>query len=128
MIGAKVATLGSDKRRSRCVFVLTLCLTTTTRLTDAHAPSKSRKPHCASSAATAAVSPSPQCSHWRRRDPSRSDTRTDLPRRRPTRAATREPTQTAQKTTCFTLLSEDLLSEPSLLKHEKARGRAIHYY
>src|SRR5215211_4534653 len=74
------------------------------------------------------VSLSPQCSHRRRRDPSRSDTRTEWPRRRPARAATREPKQAVWKTTYSTLLSDDLLTGPSSLEHEKARVGAIHYY
>src|SRR5215208_6747961 len=74
------------------------------------------------------VSPSPQCSQRRRRGPSRLATRTDWPRRRPVRAGTREPKQAVWKTTCFTLLSEDLLSERSSPEHDKARGGAIRYY
>src|SRR5215203_3951252 len=74
------------------------------------------------------VSPSPQCSHRRRRGSSHSATRTEWPRRRPARAATREQKQAVWKTTYFTLLSNDLLSEPSSLEHDKARGGAIHYY
>src|SRR5829696_7518507 len=48
MTRSKAATLGPDTRRSRCVLGMALCLTTATRLTNAHAPSNSRKPHCAS--------------------------------------------------------------------------------
>src|SRR5215210_88485 len=42
MTRAKAATLASDVRRSRCVFALAFCLTTATRLTKAHAPSKTK--------------------------------------------------------------------------------------
>src|SRR5215203_7148215 len=45
------------------------------------------------------ISPSPRCSRRQRRGPSRSATRTDWTRRRPARAATREPKQAARKTT-----------------------------
>src|SRR3712207_5284971 len=71
------------------------------------------------------VTPNPRCSQRRRRGASRLATRTDWPRRRRARAATREPKQAVRKTTCLTLLSDDSLSERSSPEHDKAGEELI---